>query len=211
MGIREIEVARKKLVIHELDDVCDPATGRALTGSWVWHSALVLSQWMATQGRVGFDFSGKTVLELGAGSGLPGLTAALLGADRVVLTDIEPLLPGLRKNVEANGLGDRVAVARIVWGSDEVEEMGGVDLVLMSDVFFDAAEVAALGRTLRKVCGEGTRVWAATELRPWTRECMSELEKVGFVVAEFPSQRDGDADGEFAVFDIVPPKHGQLI
>ncbi|GLT49072.1 hypothetical protein SLA2020_226550 [Shorea laevis] len=98
MGIREIVVAGTIIVIHELDDVYDSVTGRPLTGSWVWDSALVLSKWMFTQ----VDFQGKSVLEVGAGAGLPGLVAARLGASRVVLTDVKPLLPGLLKNVEAN-------------------------------------------------------------------------------------------------------------
>ncbi|KAK9266902.1 hypothetical protein L1049_027161 [Liquidambar formosana] len=124
MGIREIEIGGNKLTIHELDDVCDSVTGRALTGSWLWDSALVLSDYISTQGRLDFDLNGKTVLELGAGAGLPGLTAALLGASRVVLTDVDSLLPGLRKNVEENGLGDRVEVKELVWGIGRVTESG---------------------------------------------------------------------------------------
>ncbi|XP_052170936.1 uncharacterized protein LOC127787112 [Diospyros lotus] len=204
-GSREVEIAGEKLVIYEHDDVCDLATGRALTGSWVWDSAFVLSQWTATQGRLEFDFAGKTVLELGAGTGLPGLTAALLGASRVVLTDVEALLPGLTKNVEANGLGDRIWVSRLVWGSDDLpEEVGGVELVIMSDVFFDATDVAVLGRTLKRVCGEKTRVWAACEIRPLTGECLNELVSVGFEVVELASQLGVSSD-EFAVFHLVPP------
>ncbi|KAK2988093.1 hypothetical protein RJ640_023842 [Escallonia rubra] len=129
MGVRETEVAGKTLVISETEDVYDPATGRALTGSWLWDSSILLSEWLT---RLDFDFRGKTVLELGAGgTGLPGLTAAMLGASRVILTDVEPLLGGLKGNVEANGLGDRVEVCEVVWGSDEIpsqlSEVGGVD------------------------------------------------------------------------------------
>ena len=94
MGIREIEVATgNKLFIHELEDVCDSVTGRALTGSWIWDSAVVLSNWISARAQLGYDLSSKTVLELGAGTGLPGLTAARLGASRVVLKDIKPLMP----------------------------------------------------------------------------------------------------------------------
>ncbi|KAL7164947.1 hypothetical protein ACSBR2_040775 [Camellia fascicularis] len=208
MGIKEFEFAGKKLVIHEFDDVYDSVTGRALTGSWTWDSAIVLSHWMITQGRLDFDFAGKTVLELGAGTGLPGLTAAALGASRVILTDVEPLLPVLRKNVEANGLGDRVEVSRLVWGSEEElgDEVAVVDLVVMSDVFFDAEEAVALGRTLRRVCGEGTKVWAASEVRPWSGDCVNELVSQGFEVVEFPSQFSGSSD-EFAVFQLVCSRH----
>ncbi|XP_059444811.1 uncharacterized protein LOC132176582 [Corylus avellana] len=192
MRVREIQVADNSLVINELDDVYDSVTGRALTGSWVWGSALVLSEWMATQGRFLFHFQDKTVLELGAGAGLPGLTTALLGASRVVLTDIAPLLPALVKNVEANGLQDRVEVRELVWGSDEFPsrpgELGEFDLVLMSDVFYDAEEMAALAKTLKRVCGKETVVWAAYEVRPWTAECLSVLTSHGFRIVELPNR-----------------------
>ncbi|KAF3448197.1 hypothetical protein FNV43_RR08910 [Rhamnella rubrinervis] len=211
MGMREIQVAGKTLVVFEHDDVYDNVTGRALTGSWIWESALVLAEWMTTQGHLDFPFQGKTVIELGAGAGLPGLTAALLGADRVVLTDVDTLLPGLLKNVEANGLGDRVEVRRLVWGSDESLselECGEFDLVLMSDVFLDTEETARLAKTLRRVCREGTRIWAASEVRPWTIECLNELTKEGFGLAELmkpePADNENDSLDSFAVFCLTP-------
>lgn len=215
MAIREVYISGKKLVIQELEDLCDSVTGCALTGSWVWDSALVLSEWMATQSDFHFDFRGKTVLELGAGAGIPGLTAALLGASRVILTDVEPLLPGLRRNVEANGLGDVVDVSRLMWGSDELpsqlSELGRVDLVVVSDVFFDTSEIAALAKTLRMICSDGTRVWAACKLRPWTSDILGELVREGFEITELPSQlcefsslvTNGFSD-VFAVFQLTP-------
>ena len=62
------------------------------------------------------DIRGKSVIELSAGTGPPGL-----GAKRVVLTDVKALLPGMERNVEANGLGERVEVRKLVWGSAEAE------------------------------------------------------------------------------------------
>lgn len=216
MGVKEITVAGKNVVLHELDDVCDSVTGRALTGSWVWDSAFVLSEWMATQGQADFDLRGKTVLELGAGAGLPGLTAVMLGASRVVLTDLEPLVPGLARNVEANGLGKSVEVRKLVWGSDEpLSEHGALtefDLVLMSDAFFDTEETEALSKTLKRACGEQTRVWAATEVRPWTRECLCVLADQGFGIFEQPNPlalstastvRD-ESSGPLVIFSLVP-------
>ncbi|KAJ4728775.1 Lysine methyltransferase [Melia azedarach] len=212
MGIREIEIAAESIIIHELDNVCDSITGCPLTGSWLWRSAIVLAEFMSTH----LHFQTKSVLELGAGAGLPGLTAARLGATRVVLTDIQLLLPGLINNVVANGLEDRVEVRELVWGSDESEmsrlgELGEFDIVLMSDVFYDAEEMVGLGKTLKKVCGKGTMVWAVSEMRPWTSECVNELMSQGFGVIESPCQLGGKQDNNnnslesFAVYRLIPP------
>ncbi|KAK7847422.1 hypothetical protein CFP56_006603 [Quercus suber] len=160
MGVREIQVADTTLVIHELEDVCDSVTGRVLTGSWLWNSSLVLSEWIATQGRLTFDFHDKTS------------SSEFYGFD--------------------------------------------FDLVLMSDVFFDMEEMAALAKTLKKVCRKETVVWAASEVRPWTGECLNVLVSEGFGVVEFPSQLGGsigsgnpfmeeDSLDTFAVFLLLPP------
>lgn len=195
MGIREIEIAGgSTLIIHEMEDVCDSVTGRTLTGAWIWDSAMVLSQWMSNQAPSEYDFNGKTVVEFGAGTGLPGLTAAKLGASKVILTDIQQLIPVLQKNVEVNELGDRVIVSQFVWGSElpvELSELEHVDLVLLSDVFFDASEMPALAKTLKEVCRNVTTVWAATEVKPWTAESLKALASEGFGIVEL-SSHDGD-------------------
>ncbi|KAM7254186.1 hypothetical protein ACFE04_031868 [Oxalis oulophora] len=205
MGVRQFDISGdQKLLIHELDDSFDSVTGRPLTGSWVWDSALILSQWIHTH----LDFTNKSVLELGSGTGLPGLTAAQLGARRVVLTDIGALVPGMLKNVEANRLGERVEVRELMWGNEEslsqLEELGEFDIVLMSDVFYDADVMVDLGETLRRVCRErSVEVWAASEIRPWTRECLNELVSQGFEVVELPSQLSDDLD-MFAILKVIP-------
>lgn len=172
------------------------------------------------------DFHDKTVLEFGVRAVLLGLTTALLGASRVVLTDIEALLPGLTNNVEANRHGDRVEVRQLVWGSDESSsgfDGFDFDLVLMSDVFFDMEEMAALAKTLKKVCRKETVVWAASEVRPWTGECLNVLVSEGFGVVELPSQLGGssgsgsgsfmdeDSLDMFAVFLLLPPNENSRV
>jgi ribosomal protein L11 methyltransferase len=54
---------------------------------------------------------GVSVLDLGTGSGVLAIAAALLGADRVVAVDVDPLAVRIaRENVAQNGVADRVTV-----------------------------------------------------------------------------------------------------
>ena len=64
------------------------------------------------------------ILELGAGTGLVGLTAAATFQARVVLTDLPEIVPNLERNVEANASvvearGGNVTVSVLDWNNPE--------------------------------------------------------------------------------------------
>src|SRR5437868_1071885 len=68
-------------------------------GVALWASAIALAHEIESRAA---EFRGRTVLELGAGTGLPGIVAASLGA-RVVQTDRHELaLSVCRRNGERN-------------------------------------------------------------------------------------------------------------
>ena len=69
-------------------------------GGIVWESAFCLAQLLQRDG--GKRVRGKRVVELGAGAGLLGMSAAKLGAENVVLTDHPAAMPLLRRNVARN-------------------------------------------------------------------------------------------------------------
>jgi predicted nicotinamide N-methyase len=60
-------------------------------------------------------WQGKRVLELGAGCGACGIVAARCGARRVMLTDYLALLPLLRRNAAANGVGGCCEAVELEW------------------------------------------------------------------------------------------------
>jgi predicted nicotinamide N-methyase len=96
--------------------------GEGGLGWRVWPAALLLGQFICDYPET---VMGKTVLELGAGLGLPGLLAGKLGASRVCLTDCLPLaLNKLIKSIHANDLTNIAEAASLDWvvqsGSDKI-------------------------------------------------------------------------------------------
>jgi predicted nicotinamide N-methyase len=141
------------------------------TGSRVWDAAIAMGIWLARNEEL---FCGKSVLELGSGTGFSGICAALAGAD-VTLSDMAAnaeatsstalaggsatavstaaLLPNLEANARLNGLPEALAsgplgAARTL--ALDWEECFGAepektyDVVVGSDVVYEGFAVTAL-------------------------------------------------------------------
>ncbi|CDO74096.1 hypothetical protein BN946_scf185043.g146 [Trametes cinnabarina] len=104
-------------------------------GGIAWPAGEVLASYISRTASL----DGKTVLELGSGTGLVGLVAGKLGA-RVCITDQAPLLDIMKRNVSLNGLESRVSVAELNWGEPIPDSIPEPDLVLAADcVYFEPA------------------------------------------------------------------------
>ena len=105
---------------------------------YTWPCAPVLAQyvWFHRHAIVG-----RNVLEIGAGTSLPGIVAAKCGAN-VILSD-SGQLPKCLKNChsacESNGLAGRVPIIGITWGlfTPELFNLNPVEVILGSDCFYD--------------------------------------------------------------------------
>lgn len=69
------------------------------TGLITWDSSVVLAKYLEHNPAI---VQNKHILELGAGTGVCGISAAYLGASYVVLTDLAYVIKNLQKNVEIN-------------------------------------------------------------------------------------------------------------
>ena len=88
----EDEAPRKRRLVveHGL------ATPLEAVGEQVWRGSLVLCDWLLEERHA---VRGSTVLEVGAGVGVPGILSAKLGAQAVTLTDALPTALRDRKSV----------------------------------------------------------------------------------------------------------------
>ena len=77
----------------------------------LWDGAIVLARWLQRQIAAGSGSAGcdRTVLELGSGTGLVGISAAVLCGARVLLTDRDAVFTVTQLNAERNRGGVEAA------------------------------------------------------------------------------------------------------
>jgi predicted nicotinamide N-methyase len=120
----------------------------------LWPSALALARAVARR-----PLTGRRVIELGCGLGLPAIAAALAGG-RVVATDWSPDSVAMTaRNAERNGAELDTAVYR--WDAPP-EPLGPPwPLVLASDVLYEARNVPVLLDLLPRLTAASGEVWLA--------------------------------------------------
>lgn len=118
----------------------------------VWEASIVLADFMASikpQGRV---------LELGAGLGVVGLTAAAFGHE-VVLTDYEEeCLEFLRLNAALNEL-ENVTIERLDWR--DPKELGQFEMIVGAEIVFSGRLFEPLFKIFKKYLAPGGVIYLA--------------------------------------------------
>eukprot|EP00391_Amoebophrya_sp_Ameob2_P003625 CAMPEP_0179000324 /NCGR_PEP_ID=MMETSP0795-20121207/10598_1 /TAXON_ID=88552 /ORGANISM="Amoebophrya sp., Strain Ameob2" /LENGTH=465 /DNA_ID=CAMNT_0020693287 /DNA_START=46 /DNA_END=1443 /DNA_ORIENTATION=- len=136
------------------------------TGLRVWDAGIVLAKYFEENAR---RYSDKHILELGAGTGISGLGAALLPNNRVILTDKPDAR--IREQTEQNIQLNRSTIEEanssckfypLDWNKTETaedlttqiprEELRKTDLIIASDVVWAHPFVKPFLTTLKRLC-----------------------------------------------------------
>jgi len=175
-------VANSEEILHEtLPDGESPV--------WVelWPSALALARWYWR----GEDLSGKKVLELGAGLGLPGIVAALKGA-AVTQTDYIPAAVELaRQNARRNGAAERMTHLVADWRQFPVQER--FDIITGSDFIYQPLNHPYLEEIFNRNLLPGGRLVIGEYGRVDALQFLQSLQQKGWQVREelWPVEQGG--------------------
>jgi methyltransferase-like protein 23 len=143
-------------------------------GIALWPSAIALAHELASR-----SLRDLRVLELGAGTGLPGIVAASLGA-RVVQTDRQPVALHLcRLNAARNG-ADAIEHRAVDWTA--WDDPARYDLILGSDILYASDVHPDLRRIFDANLAPGGRLLIADPFRGPSLALFEQMEASGWSV-----------------------------
>jgi predicted nicotinamide N-methyase len=152
----------------------------------VWESALVLAEDLAC-----VDGTGKSLLELGCGLGLPAIVAACQGFAATASDYEEAALEGVRYNAARNG-AESLATLLLDWRRLP-DDLPRYDLVVAADVLYEKHHATALGAVVARTLAPGGVAWVADPGRARAVEFEPAARAAGLTVDRKPARRPHDA------------------
>lgn len=148
-------------------------------GVTLWPSAIALAHELAARAEAG-ELTKRHVLELGAGTGLPGIVAATSGAAQVVQTDYaEIALELCRRNGKSNHV-QNITYHQVDWTNWADEERYG--LIIGSDILYNEPMHSNLRRIFATNLAPGGCVLLSDPFRAVSLKFLESLEGEGWSV-----------------------------
>lgn len=168
-------------------------------GVALWPSSIALAHEIASRAE---EFASGSVLELGAGTGLPGIVAASFGA-RVTQTDRqEGVLSVCRLNGRRNR-AQRIAYRAVSWA--DWNDTDRYDWIIGADVLYGEDGHPHLRRILADNLAAGGRVLLADPFRERSLRFLEEMEREGWRVTLTRWKVGEEADSRaMGVFELSP-------
>ena len=143
----------------------------------LWPSAVALGRYLIQSAIITPE---TTVTEIGCGLGLPGIVAGMLGAKETLFTDyLEAPLVYARQNWALNCSG-HARFERQDWR--EPNPAFAADLVLASDIAYEARFFAHLPHAFKTLCKPGGRILFSEPGREVAKAFLHSLPELGFEV-----------------------------
>ncbi|GFS30598.1 S-adenosyl-L-methionine-dependent methyltransferases superfamily protein [Actinidia rufa] len=154
--------------------------GSMHVGTTVWPCSLVLvkfvERWRTRTSSTdpnpyaaALDFTNKRAVEIGAGCGVASMGLHLLGLHDVVVTDIAPVMPALKRNLKRNKsvLGKSLKTAQLYWTKpDQINALSPpFDLVIATDVVYIEESVGPLISAMEALVGDAGVVLLGYQIR----------------------------------------------
>ena len=179
LGQHEWVIAHSGAILSAEDEQRYLSEDRSLApyGIALWPAAIALAHELASRAN---ELAGLRVLELGAGTGLPGIVAATFGAHVVQTDRLDVALTLGRLNAERNGM--RTIEHRLAdW--TEWTDAERYDLVLGSDVIYPSRLHPSLRAIFETNLAPGGRILLSDPFR-WTSLALLEgMEADGWSVS----------------------------
>jgi len=179
-----VSYKRQKVSHDHIDAIYDVKLrlieSHPLWGHYLWNAGIVMAQFLDETGDV--HITGKNVLELGAGAGLPSIIAALNSPKKMICTDYPDLslINNLTGNVKANIPhlleNNTIEVLGYVWGKDtdtlqKHVDNNKFDAIILSDVICNHREHDEILKCCKESLQlEGKVFVSFSHHRPWLIE-----------------------------------------
>eukprot|EP01033_Poteriospumella_lacustris_P008753 gene8752-6291_t len=162
-------------IANNLLKISSPGEAELGTGLTIWDGSIVLAKYLEANPAI---VGNKAVLEVGSGTGIVGIVAGLMGANRSVVTDLQYTLKNLQHNVDKNKphseASYNVDVMELDWFNaatyptttrDENGSEKNWDVILGADIVWIEELILPLVNTLVAIAGFQTDVYVAHQTR----------------------------------------------